>query len=172
VNGCQTSHVLFNNKSENISEVYIPIRLIETEQEEIRDSIIKATNSQNVVMPEEFESLKTFHKNLETFFDSNPSDEAKRLYYERRTQQYSYRDDIEKSKIVSIDQLIRSFASMFLDEPHTAGRYPRSLLKDSGGRMFLESHHPIVYYTSAYTLYKIEQAFRKNIIDRAYRKLK
>jgi hypothetical protein len=171
VNGCQTSHVIFNCRNKNLDGINIPIRLIETENDAVRDSVIKATNSQTDIKPEEFESLKTFHKNLETFF-ATYKDDSKRLYYERRSRQYNNDSAIRRLVIVDIRTLIRCFASMFLDEPHTAGRYPGTLLKESGQRMFVDSHKYEPYYTSAYTYYRVEQSFRKQQIDKKYRKFK
>lgn len=50
VNGCQTSHVLFNNKDEINGNLQIPIKLIETEDDETVNKIIKATNRQRLRM--------------------------------------------------------------------------------------------------------------------------
>ncbi|MGA9378982.1 MAG: AIPR family protein, partial [Phormidium sp.] len=53
VNGCQTSYVLYNWYKENyeklsseLDEVVIPVKIIETDNDEVRNAIIKATNSQ------------------------------------------------------------------------------------------------------------------------------
>ena len=49
VNGCQTSHVLYNNKNNLTRTMYIPIRLIVSGNDEIKNKIIKATNRQTPV---------------------------------------------------------------------------------------------------------------------------
>jgi hypothetical protein len=46
VNGCQTSHVLFENRGLLDDSVSIPIRLISTKDEDVTNAIIKATNWQ------------------------------------------------------------------------------------------------------------------------------
>lgn len=51
VNGCQTSNTLIDNmdKAENIDELMIPIRIIATKDENLKNEITKATNSQTAI---------------------------------------------------------------------------------------------------------------------------
>ncbi len=51
VNGCQTSHVLFNNSANLKSPVHIPVKLIVSQDGEVKNRIIKATNRQTPVKP-------------------------------------------------------------------------------------------------------------------------
>ena len=47
VNGCQTSHVLYDNRNiEWIDDLLIPIKVIETTDDTTKNRITKATNSQ------------------------------------------------------------------------------------------------------------------------------
>jgi hypothetical protein len=66
--------------------VMIPLRLIATQDEEVINSIIRATNRQTQVKEEQFVALTEFPKQLEAFFSTHP--EGRRLYYERRSRQY------------------------------------------------------------------------------------
>ena len=86
VNGCQTSHVLFDRKEALDSTVMVPLRLIATKDDDVIASIIVATNRQTEVREEQLLALSSFQKKLEAFFSS--FDEAQRLYYERRSRQY------------------------------------------------------------------------------------
>ncbi len=169
VNGCQTSHVLFNNKDEINGNLQIPIKLIETENDEIVNKIIKATNRQTEVTDAQLIALNEFHRKLEAFY--NTFSGVQRLYYERRSKQYSYGNDIEKTRIVSISMQIKAMASMFFDKPHLASRFFGKLMSSVEG-IFNEQHKLLPYYTSAYTLYKIDYLFRNKIIDIRYRKFK
>jgi hypothetical protein len=54
---------------------------------------------------------------------------------------------------------------MFLDEPHRAGRYFSTLLKEIGERIFAEDHRLEMYYVSAYAQYKLEYFFRSRALD-------
>jgi hypothetical protein len=80
--------------------------------------------------------------------------------------------DIEKVRIVTIPTQLKSFASMFLDQPHTASRFYGILVKDMSGKTFNENHELMPYYTSAYALYKLEFYFRNKSIDVLYRKFR
>ena len=169
VNGCQTSHVLFNNKDAIKDELQIPIKIIETENDETVNQIIKATNRQTQVSDEQLIALNEFHRKLEAFYATYTG--TSRLYYERRSKQYSYGTDIEKVRIVSIAMQIKSVASMFYDKPHLASRYYGKLLSSIDG-IFSDDHQLLPYYTSAYTLYRLDYLFRNKTLSSQYRKFK
>ena len=169
VNGCQTSHVLYNHIGALTEGLQIPIKLIETENEETVNRIIKATNRQTEVSDEQLIALNEFHRKLEAFYDTFQGNQ--RLYYERRSKQYSYDTGIEKVRIVSISMQIKAAASMFYDKPHLASRYYGRLLKTTAG-IFGENHQLLPYYTCAYTLYRLDYLFRSKAIPSKYRKFK
>ena len=169
VNGCQTSHVLFNNRNAITEGLQIPIKLIETEDDETVNQIIKATNRQTQVSDEQLIALNEFHRKLEAFYATFPV--TNRLYYERRSKQYSYVRDIEKVRIVSIAMQIKSVASMFYDKPHLASRYYGKLLSSIDG-IFGDDHQLLPYYTSAYTLYRLDYLFRNKTLPSQYRKFR
>jgi len=83
VNGCQTSHVLFDQADKKDDKVMVPVRLIGTQDENIINSIIRATNRQTQVTEDQFFALQEFPKQLELFFQAFPP--AHKLYYERRS---------------------------------------------------------------------------------------
>src|SRR6266849_159522 len=70
VNGCQTSHVLFDQRDNLDDSVMVPLRLISTQDEEVTASIIKATNRQTEVKEEQLLALSEFQKKLEAFFQA------------------------------------------------------------------------------------------------------
>lgn len=168
VNGCQTSHVLFNNKSFITQDLQVPIKIIETDNEDTVNQIIKATNRQTSVPDEQLIALKEFNRKLEAFYDTYSG--GQKLYYERRSKQYNHCKDVEKTRIVPISIQIKSIASMFYDKPQLASRYYGNLLRTID--VFNDEHKPIVYYTSAYTLYKLEYLFRNKTLQSKYRKFK
>lgn len=169
VNGCQTSHVLFNNKDVIMEDLQIPIKIIETENDDTVNQIIKATNRQTQVSDEQLIALNEFHRKLEAFYATFSG--ASRLYYERRSKQYNYGTDIEKVRIVSIAMQIKSVASMFYDKPHLASRYYGKLLSSIDG-VFSDDHQLLPYYTCAFTLYRLEYLFRNKTLPSQYRKFK
>jgi hypothetical protein len=170
VNGCQTSHVLYNNKDLVTSSMQVPVRIIVSDDDDIKNKVIKATNRQTPVKNEELVALTDFQKSLEQYYMAQP--EEYRLYYERRSQQYRSSVGIEKIKIVTISSQIRSFSSMFLDESHRAGRYYGTLLGSVRSKIFLQNHKPIAYYVSSYANYKLDSLLRRKQIDEKYRPFK
>lgn len=170
VNGCQTSHVLFHNSTALSGEVQIPVKLIVSQDGDVKNRIIKATNRQTPVKTEELTALTDFQKALEDYYNAITGDG--RLYYERRSQQYRSSTGIEKIRIVSVSNQIRSFASMFLGLAHQASRYYGTLLKSIETKIFVTSHPPVAYYVSALTLYRFEYLVRKKSIDAKYRPFK
>ena len=170
VNGCQTSHVLYNNKETISDKVYVAIKIISTDDEETVNKIVKATNRQTEVTDEQLLALNDFNKRLEAYYQTYSG--VQRLYYERRSKQYTSVMEIEKVRIVTVATQIKAFSSMFLDKPQLASRYYGRLLKDSkdSGEIFNTNHQFIAYYVSAYALYRIEFLIRNKQIDQQYNK--
>lgn len=112
VNGCQTSNVIYNNRdSENIDNIYIPIKIIATENEDVKNQITFATNSQTQIKKEQLASVTQFQRHLEQYYNSFEGE--KKLYYERRSKQYNRDASIVKTKIITIPYQIKAFSSMF-----------------------------------------------------------
>lgn len=151
VNGCQTSHVLFNNREHVTDDMYLTIKLIETDDIDLSSSVIKATNSQSLVMKEAFATIKPYHKQLEDFFKAMNSN-GRRFFYERRPHQYDDDETVRNSEIVSAPLLIKSFVSVVLEEPHKVHFYYGQILRDYNNEnstlVFDESHHPGLYFVS------------------------
>lgn len=167
VNGCQTSHVLHDQRDSIDETVMIPLRLIATRDEDVIASIVKATNRQTEVREEQLLALSDFQKKLESFF--NAFDDHERLYYERRSRQYNNVGGIEKTRIVTPGSLIRAFASMFLEEPHRATRSYRRILDRVGTDLFAVGDKLEPYYVAALASYRLEYLFRNQLLDGMYR---
>jgi hypothetical protein len=162
VNGCQTSNVLFDSDTD-MSEVAIPLRLISTDDEEVIQSIVTATNQQTQLSREQLFAATEFPKKLEQFFLAY--DGPRKLYYERRSRQYD-RHTIEKARIITQANTIRAFAGMFQEEPHRTTRNFNALLDNIGKTIFLETDRFEPYYVAAFALYKLERLFRTQKIDK------
>lgn len=175
VNGCQTSNTLFENCSEaGFDKVQLVVRIICTEDVDITNRVVRGTNKQNQVLDEAFEATKPYHQNLELYFNSI-QDGLVRLYYERRTKQYSFNPLIKKYQIVNLRILTQTFVAVFLDSPHIAHRHEAKLLEEfcqEPRRIYTDKHNPIVYYTCATLWYYFEKAFRDGVIDKRYKTYK
>lgn len=168
VNGCQTSHVLFDERDSVGEKLFLSLKVIVTRDEKVASSITAATNKQTEVSDEDLQALEALQKDLEDYFAAHPLD--KRLYYERRSKQYaSAGSQIEKTRIISRPQLVKAYAAMFLDEPWRAGRYYKQLQRLRSDDIFGATDYPYAYYVSAVALYRLDYLFRNQHIDGKYK---
>lgn len=171
VNGCQTSNVLYENRSvDGIDDMHVPIKIIVTNKNDIKSQITRATNNQTAVDAVELEALTEFQRNLEYYYNALPEDDLK-LFYERRTNQFK-NSDIPMNRIINRENQIKVFASMLLNKPHLVAGYYGKLIKDMGEDIFHVTHDYLPYYTSALTYFKLEQFYNKNQIDKTSRRFR
>lgn len=174
VNGCQTSNVLFNFRDiEKMVHVNVPVKIIATSNEDIKNQITLATNNQTAIKKEQLAALTDFQRGLEQYYNSYNGES--KLFYERRSKQYNSDSSIIKSKIITIPIQIKSFSAMFLQNPHFVtsffGQIVKRLNADSS-QIFKADHSFIPYYTSALAHYRLEGLFRRRLIDSKYKKVK
>ncbi|MFF7441107.1 AIPR family protein [Streptomyces sp. NPDC008122] len=166
VNGCQTSHILHSER-DNLDGVYVPFRLIVTLDDDVAKSITKATNKQGQVTKENLFALSELQKRIEAYFNSFETEPGKRVYYERRSRQWSGSAQVQGTwRVISLRNLMQSFASLYLRIPHTAARYYGDLRNRVGSDVFSDSHHEAYYYSAAYAFCKLDHFFRSGAIER------
>lgn len=169
VNGCQTCNVLFEAFSADIdiSKVTLLAKVIATEKDELTTSVIRGTNSQNVVYNEAFETTRDFHKHLEEFFNViQQQSDPNKIYYERRSRQYSRETGIAPGRIIGLKALTQSFVSIFLCSPHLGTSHEAILLKKYKNSIFVEGQSFLPYYIAAKMCLTFEQLRRDGVIDR------
>ncbi len=162
VNGCQTSNVLWANKSELDDDVLVPLRIVATTNEKVVMDIIRATNSQTEVSASQLLAATDFQKQLEKYFEIQTPIP---LYYERRSKQFS-NSTIDRTGILSPISLMKAYASIVLEEPHKTTRDFQSIISKAGTSIFGNKHKIEIYYMAALAQYWIDQLLRKNIIDK------
>lgn len=162
VNGCQTSHVIFLTKQQNIpiSEVPLSIRIIATKDTEIANQVVRGTNKQNIVLDEAFETTKQFHKDLEEFFNSYNFQLPDKIYYERRSKQYA-NTPVKQIQKINLRILTQYFVGMFLNKPHQSFIHESILLKEFANVLYQPSQSRLPYFVAAYSFYQLEKLFRE-----------
>lgn len=146
VNGCQTSNVLFECKDiPDIEKVLIPLKVVITKNEELRDEIILTTNSQSKFTEEQLFAITQFQKTLEDFYNANRSNDG--IYYERRTNQFSNLN-ISRNNIIEIKEQLKSFMAMFFDLPHLVAGNIGKVVANHKNKFFQKEQNPIPYYIS------------------------
>jgi hypothetical protein len=129
VNGLQTSReifVYFNKHGGNANTAdkrTVPVRVINTDDSSLQDSINKATNSQNRMAPASLRMTDQVHRDIEELFKKFD------LYYDRR--KGHYRDQSKPiRKIISVNDVVRAVVSVLLQRPDDARGRPGDYFKD------------------------------------------
>lgn len=169
VNGCQTSHVLYAER-QFTKGVHVPFRLIVTADDEVARSITTATNQQTQVSKENLLALLEEQKAIEQYFNAYRADEDHRVYYERRSKQWAGSQQVRGAwRVITLRNLLQSFASMYQKVPHTAARYYGDLRDRAKSEVFIAANHPAYFYSAAYAYCKLDQFFRNEQIDRKFK---
>jgi AIPR protein len=128
VNGLQTSSEIFRYFSNNPDKLReekrnILIRVIVPENEETRDKIIRATNSQTPIPKASLRATDAIHRQIEDYF------KPRGLYYDRRKN--FYKNEGKKPKdIISVPFMAQCLMSVLLQKPDFARARPSTLLED------------------------------------------
>ena len=160
VNGLQTSTEIYNYfkvYNTDSEERKILLRVVVPEQEDSRDRIIKATNSQTVVQQYSLRATDKIHRDIEEYLKS------KGLYYDRRKNYYK-NEGKPRDKIVSIPHLAQALMAIVLQRPDTARARPSSLLKrDEDYQKVFSPSYPIeLYYVCAEVTRRAERYLKSS----------
>jgi hypothetical protein len=160
VNGLQTSREIFDvlsTRPEPSDPRSVLVRVIVTEEEESRDRIIRATNSQTAIPSASLRATDKIHRDIEDFLS------ARGLFYDRRKNYYKNQGKPVR-KIVSIGFIAQSVLACALGDPASARARPSSLIKRDEDyiRIFNETYPLGVYYTSAALTLSVEDALRSD----------
>lgn len=151
------------------SSICIPIRIIHTQNDDVIDMIISSTNTQNPVNDLVLSSRSSFNKELEYYFKNKNQGV---LVYERRKNQYLNSIGSFKHKI-GVVELMKSFASIYLNRPHDSARYYGKLSKlatrDNPG-IFSEIHNCESYYLAARIYVDLDDWLRNQKILTEYKR--
>jgi AIPR protein len=158
VNGLQTSNQIFyyfsaGGKDEAGRSVMI--KVVSSEDDDIRDKIIKATNSQNPVQPATLRATDKIQRDIETALRSVG------LFYDRRKNYYK-NEGKPAEKIISIPLMAQVLMSLLLGRPDDARARPSSLIKDNTTykQLFSENIPISVYTLSGILIKRVESALR------------
>lgn len=161
VNGLQTSTTIFENREalqkSDASERSILVRVVQVEDAEIQEKVIKATNSQTSLKPLALKATDQLQRDIEDFLVHNG------IYYERRKNFYKNRGKPSKS-IIDITRLGQAVMSLRLKLPHQArgraGTYLKS--KKNYKKVFVEGIDFTEYVVAAQMDRKIDEFLAKN----------
>ncbi|MCP3055085.1 AIPR family protein [Aurantimonas marianensis] len=151
VNGLQTSTQIARHfqTAEGDDNRNVMVKIVSSDNEETRDKIIKATNSQNAVQPATLRATDKVQRDIEETLKSTG------LYYDRRKNYYK-NEGKPADTIISIPLMAQAVMSIILRRPDTARARPSSLIKDNAvySQVFSEAY-PISMYSHAAALTRI-----------------
>jgi hypothetical protein len=172
VNGCQSSHVLYEQRAKVKPDTHVVIKCIETTDQELAARVIKATNKQTIVTDEAFESLSPFHRDLEDFYNAHTGRIENPIHYERRSKQYEGVPNVKASQVVTLASQINAYVATVLGQPHSTHRYYGELLAANRSKLFNTKDSMEPYYLASLMLNRLERAFRSGQIDRSLKRYK
>jgi hypothetical protein len=170
VNGLQTSNEIFrhfhDSKTIDSDERKVLVRIISEQDEQARDRIIRATNSQTSIPTSSLRSSDSIHRNIEDFFLANG------YFYDRKKNFYK-NSGKPSARIVSIPFLAQSMMSALLQKPDTARARPSSLLNNDTEyrRVFSDKILPSVYLNVIRLMKKLESQMKELFPGREGRKI-
>lgn len=172
VNGCQTSHVLFENKSLLSDDTFLIVKVIETDDQEVTNQIIRATNRQTEVKDEAFESIKTFHRDLQDYYKAKSASIVPAIYYERRSKEYVGNTKVNPWQIVTLAGQIKAYVATKLAQPQSTHRYFGELLESNRDKLFSDLTTLQDYYLSALLVNRIETSYRRGLIRNLHKEFR
>ena len=153
VNGLQTSSEIgrYFSTIDRDDSRSVMVKVVASENEEVRDKIIKATNSQNTVPLASLRATDKIQRDIEHHLKANG------FFYDRRKNFYK-NDGKPAGKIISISLMAQAVMTLFRGEPDNARARPSSLIKDDSvySSIFSESYALDAYLVAASTIRAIE----------------
>ncbi|MDF1803015.1 AIPR family protein [Thalassovita sp.] len=157
VNGLQTSSQIakFFNEGGSDDNRMVMVKIVSSEDEVVRDQIIKATNSQNTVPRASLRATDKVQRDIEHTLKMGG------YFYDRRKNFYKNQGR-PAGKIVSIPLLAQAMMTLLRGEPDNARARPSSLIKDDDvyNSLFSEDHPVDAYLVAADLIKRVETALK------------
>jgi hypothetical protein len=168
VNGLQTSNEIyryFSTSEESDEKRSLLVRVIVPEDEESRDKIIRATNSQTPIPKASLRATDSIHRDIEDYF------KPRGLFYDRRKNFYK-NEGKKPADIVSLPFLAQCVMAITMQKPDFARARPSTLLEDDASydKLYNRTNDVKSYYMAALIGKKIEKQLKSvnelNISDK------
>ncbi|MEL6979425.1 MAG: AIPR family protein [Pseudomonadota bacterium] len=157
VNGLQTTHVLHAARDElgpEAERLFVPVKLVATEDEALRRQIVDATNRQN---PIQGLALHVNDPKVLEIQDCVRLREARAagewpMIFERRRGLAPEQPRLVGAQKVDLGEMLRSFVAVFLEQPHLAESGLSPTLNLIGAKVLSPDHAPEAYVVSGLLL--------------------
>lgn len=162
VNGLQTSNEIFHFFKEHQDLLEnerrnLLLRIIIPDNENSRDKIILATNSQTAIPSATLRATDPIHRQIELFF------KTRGLFYDRRKNYYKNQGK-KAHEIVTISFLGQCLMSIFLGMPNHARARPSTVLDNDENykKLYKDNSDLEVYYKSALLGKRVEKYIKSS----------
>lgn len=168
VNGLQTSYCIYGARLDGTAKIdyktqRLLVKVIETQDTNIRDKVIKATNSQTSMQAWSLRATDKIQRQIEDYFL------LRGLYYDRRK---GYHKNMKRklSDIVSITYVGQCVIAMGLSKPDEARARPMTFLKkDNNYDLVFNDNVDLNLFLQATLLQRrIDQAIRSSDVSRRH----
>ncbi|MEV1057817.1 AIPR family protein [Micromonospora chalcea] len=162
VNGGQTSHQLIRwsgtdevrSSPELLSNLWIPVKIVSSNDPDVRTSVSIATNLQTAIGPSDIQASSEMAKNVEEYFAQSGSDG---LRYERQNRGAAL--EFARTRVVTTPELNRAVAATLFGESSRAIGSPKDLEVEGA---FVWGEYPVeTYYYAAWIIYRIDRYFAR-----------
>jgi hypothetical protein len=157
VNGLQTSSQIAKYFDDDGSDDdrLLMIKVVSSEDESVRDQIIKATNSQNTVPRASLRATDKVQRDIEHVLKMSG------YFYDRRKNYYKNQGKAA-NKIVSIPLLAQAMMTLLRGEPDNARARPSSLIKEDSvySELFSENYPIDCFYVAADLIKRTEAGLK------------
>lgn len=163
VNGCQTCNSLYKATADgiDISKAKVIVKTIEAIGESVTQGIVRGTNRQNIVYEEAFETIRQFHKDFEDFVNIMEVPKLQKVYYERRSKQYSFDTQIKPYQKFNFRMLIQSTVALFMNKVEISHRHESKLIAEYKDILFVEGQSFYPYYVAALVTVNLDYIMKK-----------
>lgn len=163
VNGLQTSHTIHNEMQRQSvhsasANKKLLVRILSTDDPEVRDQIIRATNSQTQVSDASLRATDRIQRQIESYFLAHG------WFYDRRKNFYK-NTGRNSERIVSIAYLAQAVMSMGLSQPHNSRARPSTLIRknDDYSTIFSEGLELNTYLWLAQTQKTVDNFLKRKV---------
>lgn len=168
VNGLQTSHEIFNFfKNGGMDDRRaLQVRVLQIDDNTLRDRVIKATNSQTGIKAASLHATEPFQRKIEDFL------EQLSIFYDRRRDYWRNKGKPAES-IIGIERLAQSVMAVMLERPDAARARPTTILQDEDTykEMFEPETDLNIYKVCAQLYFVVDTYFKqeRKMLQSVYR---
>ncbi len=165
VNGWQTSSVLYEQRDHlgPDSAVFVPLKVVVTEDEALKNAIVRSTNRQTAIGGLEQTGQSPFARRLwEDLRDRREAGVGEALWLERRDGEYRDVPSVPEDRVVGLRDLLAATTSMYRRQPHLAAQGPIALQTQVPKHLFADDHELLPYRVAARLMLRVRRHLLRN----------